>query len=57
MPTGASGGGLRLETTAGRLFGSRSVQAAGIRDRLSSGRTKVRCKEPWRCVQPKSSRL
>ena len=54
MPTGANGGGLRLETAAGRLLGSRSVQAAGISDRLPSGRTKVRCKEPWRRIAPKA---
>jgi hypothetical protein len=57
MPTVGNGGGQRLQTAAGRLLGSRSVQVAGISDRLPSGRTKVRCKAPWRCVQPKSSRL
>jgi hypothetical protein len=36
--------------------GSRSVQAAGIKDREPSGSTSMSSKAPWRCIQPMTER-
>ena len=44
--------GLELRAVAGL----QSVQAAGTSERLPSGSTRVRCRIPWRWVEPSNSR-